>query len=84
MPRGSGMPLTRRRRHKPAMTQLPPELSSFDRWYYPGGINDYMRALSQHIGAEHRVTPVMNAAGLSAADWFRAMLGAGASEASAS
>lgn len=55
-------------------SRLLQELRSFDGWYYPGGLGDYMRALSQFIGDHQRVTPVMNAAGLSAADWFRYML----------
>jgi hypothetical protein len=54
---------------------LPEELRSFDRWCYPQGINDYMRELSRFVGEDQRVSPVMNAAGLSAAGWFRRMLG---------
>ncbi|OBL00869.1 hypothetical protein A5646_20480 [Mycobacterium sp. 1245499.0] len=52
---------------------LPDELRTFESWHYPGGLNDYMRALSELVGYQ-RLTPVMNAAGLSAADWFREML----------
>lgn len=43
-------------------------------WYYPNGLRAYMEALYCHLGDDERVTPTMNAAGLSAADWFRAML----------
>ena len=53
---------------------LPDELRSFDRWLYPNGMYDYMAALSAFLVDGQRLTPVMNAAGLSAADWFRHML----------
>ncbi|VBA57635.1 hypothetical protein LAUMK191_04107 [Mycobacterium attenuatum] len=53
--------------------QLPEELRSFDKWLHPNGLHDYMAALSRFLGGDQRVTPVMNAAGLSAADWFRHM-----------
>lgn len=43
-------------------------------WFHPNGLHDYMAALSRFLGGDQRVTPVMNAAGLSAADWFRSML----------
>jgi hypothetical protein len=54
--------------------RLPDELRSFDGWHYPNGLRDYMAALSAVVVDGQRVTPVMNAAGLSAADWFREML----------
>ena len=81
MPRGSGMPPTRRRSRTRSglYATLPEELRSLDAWYYLGGLQDYMRALSRFVGDDQRVTPLMNAAGLSAADWFRYML-SGASE----
>jgi hypothetical protein len=77
--------VTRRRRTKPTGPQgvaarLPDELRSFDRWYYPNGLAGYMAALSRFVGEDQRLTPVMNAAGLSAADWFRAMLSRGPQE----
>jgi hypothetical protein len=67
--------MTRRRnqRNEWLSATLPDELRSFESWYYPGGLSDYIRALSRFVEGD-RVTPVMNAAGLSAADWFREML----------
>lgn len=69
------------RRHRPrvtgpegVVTSLPDELRSFDRWYYPNGLSEYMRELSRFVGDGLPVTPVMNAAGLSAAEWFRRVL----------
>lgn len=41
---------------------------------YPNGLHDYMQALSQVVGGNQRLTPIMNQAGLSAADWFRKAL----------
>jgi hypothetical protein len=43
-------------------------------WLYPNGLQDYMAALSAFLVDPQPVTPVMNAAGLSAACWFRQML----------
>jgi hypothetical protein len=62
--------------------RLPDELRSFDAWHYtdngmPTGIQDYLAALAAQV-APHEPIPVMNAAGLSAADWYRARLTAGA------
>jgi hypothetical protein len=54
--------------------RLPDELRSFDRWYYPNDLTDYMASLSAFLFDGQRLTPMMNAAGLSAADWFRHML----------
>src|SRR5262249_16976893 len=54
--------------------QLPPELRSFDTWLYPNGLHEYMAALSRFLGGSERLTPVMSAAGLSAAQWFHHML----------
>lgn len=54
--------------------RLPEELRSFDAYCYPNGLHDYMAALSRFLGGDQRLTPVMNAAGLSAADWIRSML----------
>jgi hypothetical protein len=55
--------------------RLPNELKSFDAWYRPDGLSAYMRELESFI-AESPANPhdVMNAAGLSAAGWFRTML----------
>lgn len=71
------MKLTKTRRYqaaRPSARTLPDELSSFDNWLYPNGLHDYMEALSQSLDRNERLTPVMNAAGLSAAEWFRKML----------
>lgn len=70
------MKLTKTRRHqtKRSAATLPEELSSFDNWLYPKGLHDYMAALSQSLDRNERLTPIMNAAGLSAAEWFRRML----------
>jgi hypothetical protein len=67
---------SRRRANDPAALAalLPQELRSFDGWHYPNGLSDYMAALSAFLVDGQRLTPVMNAAGLSAADWFRHML----------
>jgi uncharacterized protein (DUF2267 family) len=60
--------------------RLPDELRSFDSWHYtdngdPTGLRDYLAAVSDHLGDYADLTmPVMNAAGLSAADWYRRML----------
>jgi hypothetical protein len=54
--------------------RLPHELRSFDAWYYPDGLREYMAALSAFLVEPQRLTPVMNAAGLSADEWFRHML----------
>jgi hypothetical protein len=65
---------------------LPGELRSFDRWYYNSGdgtghgLKDYLAAVSVHVAQHHPSVlqidpvPVMGAAGLSVADWFRHML----------
>jgi hypothetical protein len=56
------------------------ELRSFDRWRYsdhgdPTGLRDYLSAVTDHLGDyAHLTVPVVNAAGLSAADWYRRML----------
>jgi hypothetical protein len=49
-------------------------LRSFDGCLYPNGLHDYMAALSAFLLDTQLLTPVMNAAGLSAAGWFRHML----------
>jgi hypothetical protein len=79
------MSKTRRLNRKPKSNtpealaaRLPNELRSFDTWHYtergtPTGLQDYCVALAEYA-APHDPTPVMNAAGLSAADWFRRML----------
>jgi hypothetical protein len=54
--------------------RLPHELQSFDGWYYPNGLRDYSAALSRFLVDGQPLTPVMSAAGLSAADWFRHVL----------
>lgn len=70
-----GLPKTRRRSRSPVKaTELPDNLKSFDEWIYPNGLHDYMQALSQVVGGNQRLTPIMNQAGLSAADWFRKAL----------
>lgn len=56
---------------------LPGELRSFEGWLYGDGLGDFILTLSGHVGADDLVSPVMGAAGLSAAAWFRAMLEAG-------
>lgn len=38
----------------------------------PGGLFAYMSALADFIGGDRRVVPVMNAAGISLADWVSA------------
>jgi hypothetical protein len=59
--------------------RLPDELRSFDAWHYNSGdgtahgLKDYLFALSVHV-APHEAMPVMNCAGLSAANWYRHML----------
>ena len=73
------MPQRRNRRLSPndpaaLAARLPDELRSFDGWLYPNGLHDYMAALSVFISGAQPLSPVMNAAGLSAADWFRHML----------
>ncbi len=50
---------------------LPDELRSFDGWEYPHGISDYMRGLSRFLVEPTPLQPVMSAAGLSVAGWFR-------------
>src|ERR1700722_13413165 len=72
--------MTRRRNQRQReglASTLPDELRSFENWYYPNGLQDYMRALIRQVGGDQRVTSVMNAGGLSAADWFRHMLARG-------
>lgn len=71
---------TRRRNRRSRLPQLPQELRTFDRHLYtqcgdPTGLRDYLAAISAAVSTDHPV-PVMNAAGLSAADWYRQMLGA--------
>ena len=73
------MPQRRNRRLSPndpaaLAARLPDELRSFDGWLYPNGLQDYMAVLSAFLVDSQPVTPVMNAAGLSAACWFRRML----------
>lgn len=57
--------------YAPLIATLPDELRSSDSWLYPGGLSAFMSALSQFIGGDRRVGPVMNAAGISVADWHR-------------
>lgn len=55
---------------------LPDELRSFDAWLYgsdASGLSDYLAALAAQV-APHEPLPVMNAAGLSAAQWYRTMM----------
>ena len=78
MEQGLLMPQRRNRRRandpEALASRLPDELRSFDGWLYPNGLQDYMAALSAFLVDSQPVTPVMNAAGLSAAGWFRQML----------
>jgi hypothetical protein len=77
------MPKTRRRNAKPKannaealVARLPDDLRSFDApGHYPDGLRAYLATL-EAFTAESPVSTVavMNAAGLSAADWFRHML----------
>jgi hypothetical protein len=55
-----------------ALAARPNVLRSFDAWHYPDGLRDDYKALADSV-PDHLTTPVMNAAGLSAADWFRHM-----------
>jgi hypothetical protein len=74
------MPPTQRLNRRPKgdspealAARLPSDLRSFDNYLHHNGLRDYLAALSDHI-APHEPMPVMNAAGLSAAGWFRNML----------
>jgi hypothetical protein len=85
------MPPTRRRSRKPngsspaaLAARLPNELKTFNRWRYGGceshGLVDYSAALTRWLEATV-ATPVdgiavMDAAGLTAADWYRQALAA--------
>ncbi|MCV7277038.1 hypothetical protein [Mycolicibacter arupensis] len=60
--------------YAPLVATLPDELRSADEWRYPGGLYAYLAALSQFIGADRRVGPVMNAAGVSVADWHNSII----------
>jgi hypothetical protein len=58
--------------------RLPAELRSFDAWHYSHngaatGLQDYLAALAAPV-APHEPVPVMNAAGLSVAAWYKVML----------
>lgn len=66
--------------YAPLVASLPDELRSADKWDYPGGLYEYLASLSQFIGADRRVGPVMNAAGVSVADWHRSAIDKGFSE----
>jgi hypothetical protein len=73
------MPQRRNRRPNPndparIAARLPAGLRSFDGWHYRNGLHDYMAALSTFLVDAQPITPVMNAARLSAAGWFRHML----------
>lgn len=74
------MPKTRRRNRLPKggtpealAARLPNELKTLDAWRYRDGLRDYLNALADAV-PDQMTHPVMNAAGLSAADWFRHML----------
>lgn len=61
--------------------RLPDELRSFDAWLYDDngittGLRDYMTALTAQV-APHEPVPVVNAAGLSVASWYRSMMAKG-------
>ncbi|GAB5023272.1 hypothetical protein [Mycobacterium avium] len=71
---------TRRRNRLSRLPNLPKELRTFDNHLYtrdgdPTGLRDYLAVLSDAVRTDQPVA-VMNAAGLSAADWYRWMLGA--------
>lgn len=76
-----GLSKTRRRARATSLdalvASLPDELRSFDSYIRPGGLHDYMTALSRFVGGDQRLTPIMNVAGLSVADWYRAACQAG-------
>jgi len=54
---------------------LPDDLRTFDNYRFPNGLHAFMSDLSRFIGGDQRVFPVMNAAGLSVAAWYKAALG---------
>jgi hypothetical protein len=61
--------------------RLPEELRSFDAWYYhnngdAAGLRDYLLAMKVHLQTDSGVVvaDVMEAAGFSAADWYRYVL----------
>lgn len=67
--------------HEAIAARLPDELMSFDAWYYNSadgtehGLHDYLAFLNTRIAnPDIHSVDVMNAAGLSVADWFRHML----------
>ena len=67
--------------HDAIAARLPDELKSFDAWYYNSGdgtehgLHDYLSVLNTRIAnPDIQSVDVMNAAGLSVADWFRHML----------
>ncbi|ORB32023.1 hypothetical protein MPP7335_05836 [Mycolicibacterium parafortuitum] len=70
---------TRRRSRRSKLPQLPPELQTFDNYLYveggaPAGLYDYLAAVSHAVSTD-KPAAAMNAAGLSAADWYRRCLG---------
>jgi hypothetical protein len=60
--------------------RLPAELKTFDAWYYtdngkPTGIQGYLAVLGAFVGeSPSHPSDVMNAAGLSVAQWFKTMM----------
>lgn len=57
---------------------LPADLRSLDGWHYPGGLTDYLAALTPLCGSADPYV-VMSAAGVPVAGWFRHMLAEGRS-----
>lgn len=57
-------------------TRLPDELRSFKPSTDPADFRQHLRAIADFAGPEALAMPVMNAAGLSAADWYRQALSA--------
>jgi hypothetical protein len=58
--------------------RLPGELRSFDAWLYgddgkPTGIQDYLAAVAVQVAPQEPL-PVINAAGLSVAEWYKRMM----------
>lgn len=68
---------SRRRANDPAAlaARLPDELRSFKPSADPADFREHLRAIGDFAGFDELAMPVMNAAGLSAADWYRQALG---------
>jgi hypothetical protein len=55
--------------------RLPDELRSFRPSTDPADFRQHLRAVGDFAGSDDLAMPVMNAAGLSGADWYRQALG---------